>query len=282
MPRFSFLKGLAFCGALCFFAPPPLLAANKVRTDALHEIRNKAFEALISRDRQQAIKIVLNAVKSEPPNAQSLSELKKLLWDVSTRFISDRGQQNYELALALRRTDLNEATVKLNEALKLEDGNLILVLEQARVQIAKDDCSAPIDTLEKIKKENPYHEELMLVLASAYLCKANLPRFAAVKTFVDLAKSKFQSQWLYMDIERLVLEKDSARAQEILNLYSKQEPENPELIYWSARIENMTKKKPSKPAELYKAKCSELSTTLFRKYLLDPKLCRRTQELESI
>ncbi len=127
----------ALGAALLFLSTSAYAKSTGIET--YKDIIEKAHNLSLQNDRPQALRILSVAVKKET-RPQAIAELKKVSRELSQIFLSDKSQQLYESGLSLKKIDPGEALDKIQEALKLEPENSLIVIEQARLQMMRGDC----------------------------------------------------------------------------------------------------------------------------------------------
>lgn len=257
----------------------PVFAIPKAKSEGPADLIEKAYNLSLQKDRVQAVNVLVSAIKRESATSAAGKELKSTLQEIGGLFYGDKAQQQYELALALRKTDIAQAQAKLGEALRLEPDNVQLLSESGRLLVLKNDCGAAGDLMAKQRKWNPFDEQLLLVAAQAAVCQGDWPTYTALRSQADV-RGPYAKTWLALEVERAYREKADARGREALVTLKKADPEHPEIFFWSWKLE------PSKAqqrvfAQRYAAGCKNLSAGLFRRYITETFLCRRTAEAES-
>ncbi|QDK43698.1 hypothetical protein DOM22_00200 [Bdellovibrio sp. ZAP7] len=269
-----FLK--AALGA-AFLLPAPAFSQSKSET--YKDIIEKAYNLSLQKDRQQALNI-LNAAIARDSRPLAQAELKKAALDVAHVFFSDKAQQLYETSLSLKKSDLNQAISKLSEAQRIEPDNLTIIIEAARLQIAKSDCSNAQEGLVKALKLVPFDEDLKLANAQAQACSGSWVEFAKNPESVDAKKSSYQKYWMALTVEHQLKLKNLTKASEVSANLIKLEPKYPEASYWSWKVSQALKKSNVEFGQKYVMACKNISASQYRQYMIDPMLCRRTTEVE--
>ncbi len=267
--------------ALLFSASIAYSQGVKVsRSETYQDIIAKAQNLALQKDRQQAMNILSNAISKETPKNIANVELKKSLNELATVFFSDKTQQLYEVAITLKRTDLSQSLQKIAEAQRIEPDNILLALEQARLLIAKADCSGAEEITIKQRSINPHFEEMNLVHSQAAYCLSKLPVFAKGAEVIDMKRSALSKFWMILEAEKQIKDKNMLKAAETLNALKKIDPQYPEIDYWLWKIDQLNKKKSPALAEKYVMTCKNISAYLYRQYMMDPMLCRHKAEME--
>ena len=258
----------------------PLFAQPNAKAETYKDIIEKAYNLSLQKDRQQALNILLSALQKET-RPQNIAELRKVLSDVSHVFFSDKAQQLYETGISFRKTDLNQAQTKLTEALRIEPDNAALLTELSRVMIAKNDCSAAQENLNKLSKVLLYDEDLKLTAAQALQCQSLWLEYGKIYDPVEVKKSSLQKFWLVLEVERYFKLKNFTKSQDALANLRKVDAKYPEVSYWSWKLSQSVKKSDPEDAQKYVMSCKNISANQYRQYMIDPMLCRRTTEVEA-
>lgn len=283
MKLFILFRAVVFTALFLFQWSSVITSAEEVhqfKTETYKDIIEKAYNLSLQKDRQQALNLLLNALQKEN-RPQAVFELKKTISDVAHIFISEKAQQTYESAISVMRSDLNQAQLKLNEALRIEADNMTISEVLARTMIAKGDCSGAIEFINKLGKITSQIDELRIILAQAYSCQSTWPEYFRIFDFADLRKPSLQKFWLILEVERYYKSKNFIKAIEQINLIRKLDNKYPSLFYWSWKISSASKKPIKTDAQKYLLMCKNLTASQFRTYMVDPNLCRFTNEVEA-
>ncbi len=157
-------------------------------------------------------------------------------------FFSDKAQQLFETGVSLRKSDINQALDKVNEALRIESDNFSIVNEQARLLIARGDCKTAQEAVQKQMLLVNFDEELKLSLAQALTCQSKWIEYQKVADSVAIKKSPQQKFWLALEVERNLAMKSLIKAQEALLSLRKADEKYPEAAYWFWRFDQAQKK----------------------------------------
>lgn len=259
----------------------PLLSLASPRTaEGPADLIEKAHNLSLQKERTQAVNILVAAIKREAPNSANAKELKSALQEISSAFLGDKAQQLYELAVSFRKTDLAQMQNRLNEALRVEPDNLLLLNEMARLQIIRGECAGASEALAKHRRWNPYDELTLLTSGQAAVCQGDWPAYTTLRSQADGKKGPYGVFWLALEVERALKEKAEARAKESLELLRKEDPQYPEIAFWSLKLAKDVSSR-SNFAQKYVMECKNVSAAQFRRYMMEPLLCRRTAEAET-
>ena len=277
--RRAALKGVALlflCGSISVAAPD----TKSKKAETAKDIIEKAFNLSLQKDRSQAINILVGAIRQENLRNGNASELLKALQQVSYLFYSDRAQQNYELALSLRRTEPAQSQQKLSEALRVETDNLSLFNEMQRLLIIRGDCSNAFENITKERLQDPYDEFLILLQAQANACLGKWESYVKTRDLSDYKKSNQYKFWLGLEIEYQLSQKSQVKAKELQNTLAKLDGKYPEAHYWNWRVALVANEKQT-AGQKYVKECKNLPAALYRQYMIDVNLCRRVSDVET-
>lgn len=275
------LQRVATCvAALCVSGSAFAKEPSRRTAEGPADIIEKAQNLSLQKDRTQAVNILVSAIRRESPSSPAAKEMKSVLQDISGFFEGDKAQQVYELALSLRKNDVNQAQAKIAEALRIEPDNLRLLNEAARLLVIKGDCSSAGDAMNRHRKWNPYDEQSLLVAAQAAVCQGDWPAYTALRSQADNRKGPYAKSWAALEVERALKEKSDSRAKEALAALQKADPAHPEIPYWQWRLETDRSKQNSE-AQKYLMGCKNLSAAQYRRYMMETSICRRTAEVEA-
>jgi hypothetical protein len=272
-------KRATLIGVALFFAlGGRVSAAGKVET--YQDIVEKAYTLSLQKDRTQAVNLLVSAARKETRKGQPPKEILTALEEVSTIFYSDKAQQLHELALSLRATDPNLAAQNLNEASRIEPENQQITTQQIRLQITTGDCDGALKQQKKWSERNPYSEEIKLLGAQALLCLGKLAEYQQVRAAVE-KKNPLDLYWKTLDLEHAFKTGAFAKGRELAIQLQNSDSVYPEPQYWLWKFDHELKIGDEKPARKYLAACKSLSSRALRQYLAEPRLCRRTAEVEA-
>ena len=269
--------------ALCFGVSPlkSVWAQTKNgKSETYKDIIEKAYNLSLQRDRQQALNILANAVQKET-RPQAIAELKKTASEVSNVFFSDKAQQQFEIGVSLRKTDLNQSLDKLTEASRIENDNFLIVNEMARLMIAKGECKNAQDIVQRQLSLIRFDEELKLSLAQAQVCQKRWVDYQKTAESVGIKKSAQQKFWLPLEIDKHLAGKSFSKAVEALATLKKLDDKYPEVSYWMWKVDQEQKKPNVTAGQKYVMACKNISANQYRQYMIDPMLCRHLTEVES-
>jgi hypothetical protein len=254
-------------------------ASAKKTTESAADLIHKAQNLILQKNRQQSIATLVVGLKRETPNSEAYTNLKQTLHDISTKFLSDKAQQLYELAMSTKWSDPVAAKNQIIEALILEPENVILIAENAKLQIARQDCEGAKNYTAKAIAVNPYAEDLFFVAAQAAICLNDWPNYTSLRTQASYKKGPFAIGWMVLEIERALAEKAEARANETFAQIKNKIISYPESDYFAWRLEKeITKKKQY--AQKYVFTCRSMTLSAKRKAASLGAFCNRLTEID--
>jgi hypothetical protein len=143
---------------LIFLIPATLLAAAG-KVESYKDLISKARHLTFQRDRLQASQVLLRGIQRESKNSPAQKELIAALEELSGVFYTEKAQSLFLLADAMEGEKLREAVEKLNEALRLEEGNLSILKALGRVHLRLGECSTASKPISEGMAINPYSSE---------------------------------------------------------------------------------------------------------------------------
>lgn len=271
------MKTLIFSFFLLFIAFDQALA----ETESYKDLIEKAQNLILQKDRQQAIQVLLTGLKQEQKNKVAINELKKKVEELGSLFLSDKAQQLYETSLSFKRKDISQAQNKINEALRIEPDNVQIMTESSRLLILKGDCNSAQDQLSKTYKKNTYDEQILLTMAQIQLCLGAVDQYFSIRSHVELKHINENPDWMALELQRMLFEKDKLKAKERLTALQKIDPKNPQLFYWQWKLSKIEGEEDVSLVEKYKLNCNNVSARIFRMYQRDSYFCNKQTEMEN-
>lgn len=251
------------------------------KSNNISGVIERSHNLLLQNDRQQALSLLYRTLKKEAGKPAVTAELKKNIEEIGQLFLSDKAQQLFEVSLSLRKSDLNQAQLRLSEALKIEADNVQLVTEMARLYIIKGDCSAAQELVSKNRDTNYLDEALVLADVQARLCAKALAEIPPLLPTAASRKASSQSFfWTLVDLERAYLEGKHKQAADILHGIKKIDAKAPIIDWWTYRLA-ADKEKVVNLLSKYVMTCKNISAAQYRQYMIDPNLCKNIGELEN-
>lgn len=277
--KFYFLLVLLIISSVASFS----LAANlseKNKSETYKDIIEKAQNLILQKNRAQALDILKNAAQREQ-NLNAVKELKKTAIEIANIFMTEKTHQLYENALSLRFTNISDAMNRVNEALKVEPNNMMLMTELGRLMIAKKDCKAAESNAFAMSELIPFYEKVDLSLAQAYLCSSNWENYKKVVSPLNLKKSEDRYAWEILEFHHALQTNQLLLAQQSLKSLSEIYPDYPEVPYLRWKMSVARQKPDNEQGQKYLHTCKNITMGLYRKYISDSTLCRNVLEVET-
>jgi tetratricopeptide (TPR) repeat protein len=245
------------------------------------DIIQKAQNLTLQQNRLQAAQVLVRVIQSENYNKKAQDELKKTLNDISTLFYTEKTQKLFEYAKSLLRESEAEALAKFNEALKLEPGNILILLWSARLSLFTGKCEDANQKALRGLEINPYYDQLQLLELQAKACLQNsdeldkaVARYKHLETVYPLFYHMILTQKFFIQKQYPQAGYHIERAKQI-------DREFPEIYYWE--IQTLSKQEVSarEAASRYIRTCKTISKADYLKYELEPRLCKEFKAVES-
>lgn len=244
-----------------------------VRAEGSGQLIEKAQNLLLQKDRNQALLLLQNSLKSDPKN----QAIKDALTDVFAIYLTNQGVQGYELGLSQLQKGSDVAAAL--SPYSLTEGDLKdYVLLLARYYLRKDDLKSAQTTVEKVIPTLDLFEEGQLLLAQINFLKNPLAPLEAW----EKKKRTLKIFWATLSLEQALRAGESAEVDRLLKLIRTEDSLYPELYFYDWLIA-MKKNETTNQQELqkYVSVCKTLSASQWRKYILNPALCSRMKDVES-
>ncbi|MCK6598948.1 MAG: hypothetical protein L6Q37_11335 [Bdellovibrionaceae bacterium] len=248
-----------------------------VNYDAYKEDIKQAEELLFAKKRIEAINLLIKSLARESQNKKANLEIKNHLKEINHFFLSEKSQQNYELAINLKKADPNQALAKLNEALFWEPENHKLLSEVAKIKILKRDCQSQVTPLEKAIEINPWDEILALTLAQVYFCLGEQAKEEKLRErYKEFSVKANLLYWQELEVFFNLKKNNISAAKEGLDKIKTIDSKYPQIELIEYFIDLTEKSKNTNLRTLVTKKkfsCEELSLAILRKYNSNPFFC---------
>lgn len=257
------------------------MSAKTKPSNPADDFIEKAQNLILQKDRQQAIQVLIGGLRQERKGSLGYWDLKKSIEELGSLFLSDKALQAYEMSLSYKRKEIQPAIDKISEAMKFESDNMQVLTENARLMMLKGDCRGAKESLAKSYVENKYDENLLLSLAQAEICMKAIDQYFSVRTHVDFKKTRFTSEWNWLELQRALFENNKALAKEKLIQLKKDQPQNPQKFFYEWKLSVLEGKPEMDLVEKYLQACKNIPAQMFRDYFRDPLFCNQQVEMEN-
>lgn len=254
--------------------------ALPAKTETYKDIIEKSYTLSLQKERTQAVTLLISAATRESKKGSIPKELLQAINEVATIFYSDKAQQSYELALSLRLADPILANTKLSEALKQDPENIQIKTEQVRMLLLANDCGVALKSANSLEEKYPYIASVSLLVAQSQVCLSQFAEYQKTKLKAEEFKNSNELFWKNLDLEIAVKQRQFVKAKEIFSTIIKIDPDFPETYFWGWKIAQEMKNHEDRSAGKYTSGCKSLSPRAVRKYLFEPRLCKRIAEID--
>lgn len=280
--RFEFKKGTWLSLVPFLFFALAAEAQTGLR-DSAGEMVKKAQSMTLQRDRVQATRLLAQGLSAEKNKGASRKELLATFDQISRLFFSDKTQQSFELALSLKPTDEELTVQKLREAQRMEPDNFAIEEALMRIRLAARDCEAVLGSQKNFPDQYLYIHSGQVLVAQALVCLGRYDEALKLKPIEYYMHTETLSAvWLALEVEIHFKKSEFIKAREKALVLRGLNPKYPEAYYWSFMAENQLKMPSESSGQKYFSLCRGLSLRQKREFDLDPFLCRRVSEVETI
>jgi hypothetical protein len=265
---------------------------ENVKEKVKQETQQKIEQFLRVKKKKSALQLLVSEISATVPpkmggirkdlNKSLLIELQsnyELYLKLSRSFETDRAQQIYELAMSSKKSNSLLALQKIEEALLLEPGHVLLIIEKVRLLLGKKDCLAAYDALLPIKEKYHFDEEVNILYLQQALCLQKPTESSLVLLKRQVPVIKLEWLWASLVVQQKILAKFWQSVPEEIERMKALDAKYPEISYFEWTIGMQTKNYRVSLAQKYLTQCEEISGFAFRKYNVDPLLCQRTAEV---
>lgn len=253
-------------------------AAEKPKTESYKDLISKARHLTFQRDRLQATQVLIRGLSHEGKNTQAYKELLAALNELSGVFYTEKAQSLFLMADAAELEKPKDAIDKLNEALRLEEGNLSILNSLARAYLRLGECSNANKPITAAKEINPYSPELKLLTMQLADCEKNYDQLSTLLTGKPDESDPTEKFTKGLRMQSAEKAEDHTAAKNILKSWEASQPEYPEVYYWKFK-ESLTSTPDRASAQKYISLCQNLSPRKKKSYNLDIELCKSVEKV---
>lgn len=272
---FTQLKKAALLNAAFLFLTTVAFAKP---VDSIDNIRNKTGELLALKQKDKAIQLILNYLKTERSRVYR-NEASELLFDLEQSFLAREAQQEYEASLIDTIENEKKSYKGAEACLKLEPQNLDCLIQRARLSYRMNSLKSFNQQVEEIK---------------ALLTQSTYEGLFAL--FIDRQSAEFKDKqilnslpnpptertlfYVIFELDRSFQAKNYSRAKEVISYAEKYYTDWPDIAFYKNRLNNESAENDTKTSDelltLYTNKCKNLARSVVRKYRYDFDFCRRS------
>lgn len=252
--------------AVSTYAAPP-------KTETFKDIIKKAQLLTLQKDRAQALLILTQAIKKESGKLQAQKDLIKAAQQISEIFLTELGQQTFELSRSMSNSDITLATEKLREAQKLEPDNVKILIELSVKLLSQMECGKAKEFVGQITSLNPFHPREIVLQGQVAACARDAEALAVAK-----AKAGDRNPiWVLNEIYVLNAAGDLAKVKQLVLSHEKELDRFPETYYFKWKTEDEGPQKITF-AEKYIKSC-QTKSGIQNGEVEDPWMCAKTSEI---
>lgn len=226
----------------------------------------RSTESIVKKERIKALKVLSNAINHPGLTKQQLGQLREAYKMASEIFFTDRGQSLYQAAMNLYLFSPTESVKKLDEALKVESHNVLVIWALVKAHLKLGHCDRAAIEYEKLfareRAEKPEFEAL-----NSYC----LGQMVDVK---DMAKLRPYLSSFYQGLN-LYRQKKYEKASVELEKAKRLSPSFIEVDYWLWKINPAKKEFGLK----YRKTCESQKVALAKEFEDFPQMCHFLPEV---
>ncbi len=241
------------------------------------DLIQKAQNLTLQRDRLQASQILVRALRREPKGSTGYKELVRALEELTTVFYTNKAQSAYSAGESLMIAKPKEAIEPLQEALRLEEGNVSALRALARTFLILEDCSRAEAQVGAAEALNPPSPEVKLLRLQVSSCFGRHELLSVQLAEAELAQEHIQLSTRGIMIRELIRRGDLRKAKGVLSTWESRSPDYPELHRWKWRVMQKAGSGSLAPAVRYVQLCQNLSLRKRKSYILDVELCKEKE-----
>jgi len=284
---------LIFRGAVLFWVAFFFLELTiLIQSDAAEQLRqsktketakdliDKAQNLILQRDRLKASRVLQQGINTKDYSAENRKKLRRSLIKISTLFLSEKGQQAFQLADSMYFTEEPKVLIKYEEALQLEPQNILVIGALARAQLKENKCTMALQSLQRGDDINPFDSDLKYYQIRALYCLNRRTQARVIRSRAKGAMGKYKIYLIQLDIENAMKENNKQRAYSFAKKALNMDKKYPETYYWLWRTRPIEEELEVEDAQRYLELCKSLGPPLRRKYSFNPHLCQYTVEID--
>jgi tetratricopeptide (TPR) repeat protein len=257
-----------------------LLQAQAADLSATQATIEQAQGLALKKNRQEACATLVHALSEAGTNKTARTKLSETLNTLSRVFFTDKGQRAFEAAQSQMFDNPDLALTQFRGALALEDENLAILLNIAKIQLAKQDCDGAAATLLKARTLNPLAGEPAVLELRTALCQNNAEEIRS-KSKLMPALEKWEEQYVqYILGQEALQEGNVKRAAEILGKVVEDAPQFPEAYIFLAKADAELERDNEAHLQKYTSLCKAVTTKERKRYSLEPRLCAHLKEAQ--
>lgn len=269
------LFGVAF---LTLFSAPPLPAETE-KDKNLQKSLSKAENLVLDSKRSEALKELQSLWQKA--KAQDRPVLEQKIEELGQIFLTEKGQRAFELGQSLPWEKYKLAENQYDEALAVEDRNLMILKAKAALRIRESGGLKGLEEVEELLKITPWSQDLQALRLQLLLKQGEIE---VVEEELKLPASKSPSSTLMekLRIHRMLEQEKYVKASEALNGLLKKQPQDPELYALKAELQKAQDQNWTASVKRYLELCKKLQPISLKTLTENPLMCLKVEEFEKI
>jgi hypothetical protein len=255
-------------------------APSKEHFETYKDLVNKAQNLTLQHDRLQTSQVLVRAIQGESKDGKSSNssiahkELVRVLDELTGVFYTEKAQNLYSAADASSTLRPKESLDGLQEALRIEEGNVTIIKAISRINLVIGECGRADVSLRSAEALNPYSVEIKLLRLQVLDCNKQTELLTAGLTSATNELDNVDKFAKGIFVKDLLFRKEIKKAKQALALWETQFPDYPELYYWKWQLGQQTGIKDRTSALRYSQLCQNLTNRKRKSFALDVDLCK--------
>lgn len=237
----------------------------------------EAEELMLNSERTKALNLLQKQWKLEKGKAKN--KLAEKMDELARIFLSEAGQQAFELGQSLTLEKSSQAENQYNEALKLEDKNISILFAVAALRIREKNWGAALEEIERILELQPASEKAQILRVRVQTADGKLKdaqdALVKIESRIGLELDKVQ-------VELWLKQKELKKADELLRAKFKNPGQDSETEYLKFRLRQLQNKPVLEPGRAYLNLCKNVSSLSQREISQSPFKCLDVEEVAKI
>lgn len=235
----------------------------------------------LKKNRVEACRVLKSFLETQSAsNKAARTRVMNSLSQISKLFFTDKGQKIFESGQASMWESPDLALSQFREALALEDNNVQILNNLARVQLMKQDCEGALQSVQLSRKVDPYAGEAAVLELRAFACKGDFESLrdkAKSLPALDASEDVFLQYLLALDsFQQRFWQKTS----EGMFKLTESNPQFPESYFLLAKSNAELGKNVEPYFQKYISLCKSITARERKRYSLEPRLCANLKEAE--
>ncbi len=272
-----------FVAVICLFGSGAF--AQPLRAVPTQTIQ-AARQLFLNGDRRGALQMLAQELARLRPSDSKYKTLATEQAKIATRFLSDTGQKEYELAESMYFAGRKDVHGKYLEALKLEPENGEILESLVLESLHNKECDTAQEYIQMLQRLWTTYPLVDLLNLRLHQCQGLALTEQEVKTVKNLKATRAFMPTLEAQhfVEKSV-QVTEERASKTITKAPKLKPldgEYPENLYWNFRVGEVQDEGDPEQLKKYIAVCQNLTEAQRRRFRFDPYICEHVNEAQEL